>query len=160
MLTRFINALFSKLETIISVLLYGLTAIAFLQLVSRYLLRFAPAGVDEFCRLAFVWVVSVGSALAFKKKAHMGITFLSNKLTGDRKDYLELAVYGILTVFMIAVLVAGIQMALMGLRQISTYLELSMGFFYACIPVGAALSILVFIEGLYTVFMNIKGGSK
>lgn len=160
MALRFINFLFSKLETIIAVVLYALTAVAFLQLAMRYILGFSYAGIDELCRLAFVWVVSIGSALAFRKKAHVGITYLANKLSGQNMLYLEMAVLSILTLFMAVVIVAGITMTKLGITQVSEYLEWSMALFYACIPFGAALSIIAFVEELYFVSRKIKGVAK
>ncbi|MGI6702987.1 MAG: TRAP transporter small permease [Clostridia bacterium] len=149
MITKFNESLFKVLENIIAVLLYALTAVAFFQLVMRYFLKFSYAGLDEVTRLAFVWVVSIGSSLAFRKKAHMGITYLANKLSDRNRIYLELLVYVFLIGFMVVVIKAGTQMTQMGIRQSSEYLEWSMALFYACIPSGAVLSILVFVEDIY-----------
>lgn len=140
--------LFKYLETIIAILLFVLTAVAFIQLVIRYSFRISYAGVDELRRLAFVWIASVGSALAFRKKAHMGITFLSQKLSNIKGLYLQMFVNIVLIIFMSVILIAGIQMAKMGTEQVSEYLKMSMVFFYTSIPAGAILSILVFIEDL------------
>jgi len=156
MITRFNEALFKGLESIIAVMLYLLTAVVFFQLVIRYFLKFSYAGLDEVTRLAFVWVVSIGSALAFREKAHMGITFLANKLAGRKRIYLELLVYVILIGFMAVVIKAGVQMTQMGIRQFSEYLEWPMALFYACIPFGAALSILVFVEFIYVNLCKLK----
>ncbi|NLZ90897.1 MAG: TRAP transporter small permease [Clostridiales bacterium] len=145
------------MESIIAILLYSLTAVAFFQLVIRYFLKFSYAGLDEVTRLAFVWVVSIGSALAFREKAHMGITYLANKLAGKNRIYLEILVYVILTGFMAVVIKAGVQMTQMGIRQVSEYLEWPMALFYACIPFGAALSILVFVEYIYINLCELRG---
>ena len=59
MITRFNETFFKGLESIIAILLYSLTAVAFFQLVIRYFLKFSYAGLDEVTRLAFVWVVSM-----------------------------------------------------------------------------------------------------
>jgi TRAP-type C4-dicarboxylate transport system permease small subunit len=155
-IAKFNDALFSGIETGIAVLLYGLTGAAFIQLAMRYLLKYSWAGIDELTRLAFVWVVSIGGALAFRKKAHVGITFLSGKLSGRNKLYLELFVTIMLLAFMTLIVVAGIHMAQLGTMQLSEYLQISMAFFYLCIPVGAALSILVFIEEITALLPKMK----
>jgi len=155
-ISKFNEALFKRIETIISVLLYGLTAGAFLQLAMRYILRYSWAGIDELTRLAFVWVVSIGGALAFRKKAHVGIGFLSSKLSGKNKIYLEFFVSFILLIFMALIVAAGLQMTQLGIMQLSEYLQISMAFFYLCIPVGAALSILVFVEEINGLLLKQK----
>ncbi|MBA1336167.1 MAG: hypothetical protein HPY66_2126 [Firmicutes bacterium] len=157
MITKFNEALFKGLENTIAILLYALTTVAFIQLMMRYFLKFSYAGLDEITRLAFVWVVSIGSALAFRKKAHMGITYLANKLSNNNRIYLEVLVNTLLIGFMVVVIKAGTQMTQMGIRQVSEYLEWSMALFYACIPFGAALSILVFVENLYNCLNKLKG---
>lgn len=155
-MTKFNNTLFKWLEGFITILLYVLTAVAFFHLMSRFLLRWSNAGIDELTRLAFVWVVSIGSAMAFRSRSHVGITYLANKLSSKNRVYLELLVRVILICFMLAVIKAGIEMTTMGASQYSTYLELPMSFFYACIPFGAALSILVFIEDINIFRDNLK----
>jgi TRAP-type C4-dicarboxylate transport system permease small subunit len=160
MIKRFNETLFKVLENIITVLLYSLTAVAFFQLVIRYFLKFSYAGLDEITRLAFVWVVSIGSALAFREKAHMGITYLANKLAERNRIYLEVLVYVILIGFMAVVVKAGVQMTQMGIRQVSEYLEWPMALFYACIPFGAALSILVFVEDIYVNLCKLKEATE
>lgn len=45
----------------------------------------------------------------------------------------------------------------MGIRQVSEYLEWPMALFYACIPFGAALSILVFVEYIYINLCELRG---
>lgn len=155
-IAKFNDALFGGIESGIAVLLYGLTGAAFIQLAMRYLLKYSWAGIDELARLAFVWVVSIGGALAFRKKAHVGITFLSGKLSGRNKLYLELFVTLVLLAFMTIIAVAGIQMAQLGTMQLSEYLQISMAFFYLCIPVGAALSVLVFIEEITVLLPKMK----
>lgn len=154
MLIKFNENLFKHLESLSAILLFILTGVAFIQLVLRYSFRISYAGVDELRRLAFVWIASVGSALAFRKKAHMGITYLANKMSNKNKLYLEIFVNIALIVFMSSVLKAGIHMAKMGNNQVSEYLQMSMIFFYLSIPFGAVLSILVFIEDLIKCIHN------
>ncbi len=148
MISRLNEVIFKFLENIIVVLLFGLTLIAFLQLMSRYLLHISSGGVDELIRLAFVWVISIGSAITFRRKAHVGITFFANRLKGKASILLQLLVNLILSALMIVIIKAGIDMTLMGVTQISEYIGISMAYFYSCIPSGAFLSLLVFLEEL------------
>ncbi len=151
-----LDRLFKVVENIAAVLLYVLTAVAFFQLISRYFFHKSNAGVDELVRLAFVWVVSFGSALAFRAKAHLGITALLNKLSADNRKYANIALDLILVAFFALVISAGIGMARMGAKQYSEYLRMSMAYFYACIPVGAAISILVFMEDIWRLMRELR----
>ncbi len=152
-----LDRFFKAIETISAVLLYVLTAVAFYQLLSRYLFSTANAGVDELVRLAFVWVVSFGSALAFRAKAHLGITALVDRIPEHGREYAGVLINLILTAFFVTVVAAGIGMARMGMKQYSEYLRLSMVYFYACIPVGAVICIIVFLEDIWQSIAKIRG---
>lgn len=156
MIIKIHNKLYELLESVICVVTFVMTAIAFYQLVTRYLFGFSYAGLDEINRLMFVWIVSIGSSLAFRAKAHMGVTFLANKLSDDKRKYFEVFLNMILIAFMLVVIKASIQMTKMGAKQISEYLEWSMAYFYACIPISSILSILVFLENIYNILLDIK----
>ena len=154
-----LDGFFKTVETIVAILLFSLTAVAFYQLLSRYILSKSNAGVDEVVRLAFVWVASFGSALAFRAKSHLGITALVNKLTVNNRRYAHVMIDIILIVFFTLVTIAGIRMALMGAKQYSEYLRMSMVYFYACIPTGAVISILSFIEDIEHLIKEIRTNS-
>ena len=109
MIIKIYNKLFKLLESVICVVTFVMTAIAFCQLVTRYFFGFSYAGLDEINRLMFVWIVSIGSSLAFRAKAHMGVTFLANKLSDYNRKYFEIFLNMILIVFMLVVLKASIR---------------------------------------------------
>ena len=143
------DAIFKALELFCAIVLFVITAVCFYNIIARYIFGSSNAGIDELSRLAFCWSVCLGSALAFRAGAHLGVTALTKNLKGTAKKIYEILLNVILTVFMGAVLVAGLQMAKMGTMQFSEYLRMSMVYFYASIPVGAVFSILTFIENVY-----------
>ncbi len=152
--------IFKIVENVSAIVLFTVTAVAFCQLVSRYAFSTSNAGIDELTRLAFVWCASLGSALAFRAGSHLGVTALVGKLKGGSHTLYLIVLNLILITFMILVLKAGMQMTLMGSRQFSEYLRISMAYFYACIPTGAAFSILVFIENIVHCFRNTEPAVK
>lgn len=143
------DAIFKALELFCAIVLFVITAVCFYNIIARYIFGSSNAGIDELSRLAFCWSVCLGSALAFRAGAHLGVTALTKNLKGTAKKIYEILLNVILTVFMGAVLAAGLQMAKMGTMQFSEYLRMSMVYFYASIPVGAVFSILTFIENVY-----------
>jgi|GEM_PF-1037040 len=142
------DKIFDLVEFASAITLALVTVVAFYQIISRYIFQSSYAGIDELTRLAFVWCASLGSALAFRAKAHLGVTALVSKLHGIAHLVSEVLIDSLLVVFMMVVLVAGIQMTKMGNLQFSEYLRMNMAFFYACIPTGAFFSILVFAEDI------------
>ena len=150
------NGVFKSMEEVAAIALYAITAMAFFQLVARYFFHSSNAGVDEVIRLIFVWIASMGSALAFRAGAHLGVTALANKIRGQGRTIFEIGVNIVLIAFMAVILYAGITMTKMGSRQFSEYLRMSMAYFYGCIPFGAVLSIAAFIAAIF----QLLAGSK
>ena len=148
------DAIFKALELFCAIVLFVITAVCFYNIIARYIFGSSNAGIDELSRLAFCWSVCLGSALAFRAGAHLGVTALTKNFKGTTKKIYDILLNVVLTAFMGIVLVAGIQMAKMGMMQFSEYLRMSMVYFYASIPVGAVFSILSFIENIYHILTN------
>ena len=148
------DAIFKALELVCAIVLFVITAVCFYNIIARYIFGSSNAGIDELSRLAFCWSVCLGSALAFRAGAHLGVTALVKNFKGGAKKTYDILLNVVLIVFMGAVLVAGLQMVKMGSMQYSEYLRMSMAYFYASIPVGAVFSILTFIENIYHVLTN------
>ncbi|MCX8118650.1 MAG: TRAP transporter small permease [Desulfobacterota bacterium] len=71
----------SHLEEVLCVFLFGLMGlILFVNIVSRYLLKFSLAFTEELVVSLFVWVTLLGSAIAFRQGTHLSFTFLTDRL--------------------------------------------------------------------------------
>ena len=145
---KIIDAFFKFVEYVAAVILAAVTLVAFYQIVSRYIFRSSNAGVDELTRMAFVWCASLGSALAFRKGAHLGVTALVRKLKGAANTAMNIFIQCAIIFLMVLVVSGGMHLAKMGAAQYSEYLRLSMVYFYACIPFGAICSILACIDNI------------
>ena len=63
---------------IAAILLFVMAAIAFINVLSRYLFHFSFAATEEITINMFVWMTVVGSGIAFERGAHLGmITFFN-----------------------------------------------------------------------------------
>lgn len=145
---KIIDAFFKFVEYVAAVILAAVTLVAFYQIVSRYIFRSSNAGIDELTRMAFVWCASLGSALAFRKGAHLGVTALVRKLKGTANTAMNIFIQCAVIFLMVLVISGGLHLAKMGASQYSEYLRLSMVYFYACIPFGAVCSILACIDNI------------
>jgi TRAP-type C4-dicarboxylate transport system permease small subunit len=63
---------------IVAVLLFAMAAIAFMNVVSRYLLHFSFAATEEITINLFVWVTVIGSGIAFERGGQLGMVTLFN----------------------------------------------------------------------------------
>ena len=65
---------------IAAVLMFAMAAIAFANVISRYLFHFSFAATEEITINLFVWLTVVGSAIAFERGSQLGMVTLYNVL--------------------------------------------------------------------------------
>lgn len=61
-----------------AILLFTMAAIAFLNILSRYLFHFSFAATEEITINLFVWLTVVGSGIAFERGGQLGMVTLYN----------------------------------------------------------------------------------
>ena len=135
----------SKLAKVIGLVM--VTSIL-LQIASRMLLRVPFPWTDELARGTFIWFCFLGSALAMRQYAHLGIDFFRSKLN-DRGQLVSDIVVS-LCVIVFGAIVAYYGYALLGIvgRQRTPIMRISMQWFYLAVPLSGALLSLQGIEFL------------
>ncbi|MBW1981766.1 MAG: TRAP transporter small permease [Deltaproteobacteria bacterium] len=69
-----------------AILLFAMAAIAFVNVLSRYLFHFSFAATEEITINLFVWLTVVGSGIAFERGGHLGmVTFVNLMPAGVKK---------------------------------------------------------------------------
>jgi len=63
---------------IVAILLFTMAAIAFINVLSRYLLHFSFAATEEITINLFVWMTVIGSGIAFERGGQLGMVTLYN----------------------------------------------------------------------------------
>ena len=71
-----------------AILLFTMALIAFINVLSRYLLHLSFAATEEITINLFVWLTVLGIALAFEQNAHLGMCFLYKRFPGRIKKYI------------------------------------------------------------------------
>ena len=71
----------SRFEEVFCAILFAAMAIiTFLNIISRYLLKYSFAFTDELVVSFFVWLTLLGASIAFREQSHLGFTFLIDRL--------------------------------------------------------------------------------
>jgi hypothetical protein len=78
--TRIADAIDITVEAVSASLLVGTVAIAFVQVVFRYLLNSALSWPEEMARFAFVWFVFLAAAMVTRRSRHIVIDLLPRAL--------------------------------------------------------------------------------
>ncbi len=66
-------------EGLLVLLMAAMTLVAFLNVITRYLIQYALAFTEEIVVSLFVWLTLLGTAMAFRQGAHLGFSFLVDR---------------------------------------------------------------------------------
>ena len=129
------------------------------QVFSRYVLQQSSSITEELATFLLIWVGLLGSAYAYREKAHLGIDLISNKLSSKGKFYSETIVLIIVTLVSLFVFVFGglrLVYITFTLNQLSPAIRINMGFIYSVAPITGILIILYSMEFFRTSFATFK----
>ncbi len=90
-------------------LLLVMVTIAFINVVTRYLVKYSLAFTEEIEVNFFVWVTILGIAIAFKKESHLSMVFIRDRLPSRTAKALKL--FGLaasLAVFLVLIYLSSI----------------------------------------------------
>lgn len=129
------------------------------QVITRFILPEPSSYTEEVARFLLMWIGLLGAAYAYRKKMHLGIDIISEKLQGRAKYVSTLFVYFLTLLVAIAVLIVGgmnLVLLTLELNQLSSSLGLPMGLIYLCLPLSGFLIVLYTVEMLLIDFVNDK----
>lgn len=130
------------------------------QVFSRYVLQQSSSLTEELATFLLIWVGLLGSAYAYREKAHLGIDLISTKLSDKGRLVTELIVLIIIILVSTTVFIFGglrLVYITFSLNQISPAMQINMGYIYSVVPITGILFILHSIDFMQK---NIKNLSK
>jgi TRAP-type C4-dicarboxylate transport system permease small subunit len=133
---------------IAALLLFVMAAIAFINVISRYLINFSFAATEEITINLFVWLTVVGSGIAFERGGQLGMVTLYNVLPTKFKKFATLLsslLSAILFVLVDIYVIQAIYDEITLFWAISPALGIPVWTYYLGVPI---LSLLVF-RGIY-----------
>ena len=144
---KFIEKNFEKWFLIIS--LVAMVLIIFMQVVLRWF-HAATVWAEELARYIMLYQVWIGASYAVHEDAHIRITALIGKLTGNKRRVSETVVLTLWLIFALWLTVEGVQLvkeiAIMG--QVSSAMRIPMTIPYASVPLGGALMSIRLVQKL------------
>lgn len=75
---------FNKLEEgLLSLLLVSMTILVFTEVIARFVFNHGISWAQELTLIINSWMVLLGASYCIREKAHIGVEFLTDKLTGN-----------------------------------------------------------------------------
>ena len=133
---------------IAAILLFTMAAIAFINVLSRYLFHFSFAATEEITINLFVWLTVVGSGIAFERGGQLGMVTLYNVFPAKFKKIVTIFGSGLSAVLFLLVdiyMIQAIYDELTLFHATSPALAIPVWIYYIGVPI---FSIFVF-TGIY-----------
>lgn len=140
------------IETLL-VVIFGLLVIDVVwQVVSRYVVGQSSSFTEEFARFSLIWLTVLGAAyINGSKEGHLSMDFLLSKLPADKKAKRQKVIQILMAVFALIIMVIGggnLVYITLTLGQISSALQVPLGFVYAIVPISGIIIIFFSIYNI------------
>ncbi len=143
--------LLDKIEEIVAaVCLSVMTVLAFANVVARYVFSASFSFSEEITTYLFVLLSLLGTAIAARRRAHLGLTILTDVVSPKVRRVLHVIGYLFAVAFTGAIFFYGIQMVLSQhkLGQVTANIQWPEWIFGSFVPIGALFAMIRFVQVL------------
>jgi len=140
------------IETLL-VVIFGLLVIDVVwQVVSRYVVGQSSSFTEEFARFSLIWLTVLGAAyINGSKGGHLSMDFLLSKLPAKKRVKRQKVIQILMALFALIIMVLGggnLVYITLTLGQISSALQIPLGFVYAIVPLSGFMIIFFSIYNI------------
>lgn len=116
--------------------------------IARFIFNSPLAVADEMSCYLFVLMSFMGTAIAARRKAHLGLTIVTDKLSPSAARKVQVLMYLIAAVFCLLIVIFGIEMVMSqyALGQETATMQWPEWIYGLFVPVGAAFALLAFLS--------------
>lgn len=119
------------------------------QVFTRFVIHNSSSWTEEMARFLLIWIGLLGATYTLHTKMHLGIDIFTYKLTGRKKQIIEVIVYVFVALFALIVMVVGgfkLMAMTFELKQISASMGIKMAYIYFVIPLSGILMIFYSVD--------------
>jgi TRAP-type C4-dicarboxylate transport system permease small subunit len=156
-MSRFFDLVEKALDAILILMMVVMGSSIFIQVFSRYIVNRPTSWSEELARYLFVWITFLGGAVVIRKRRHVDVSFLTDRLPRRVTAVLYLIADLAVLFFLGALAWAGFGITGVAHRQLSAAMEFPMSFAYGAMPVGA---VLMFLSLTATIFREWREGRR
>lgn len=137
-------------------LLLIIVSITFWQVLCRFVLKIPCSWAEELVRLAFVWMIFVGSALAVREHTHLSLDMLVSRFKGKTKRLSKILVLLAILAVAVVMLIGGLNYVSRSVNKTMVTLPLPANCTYISIPISASLMIIFGLEQIVVEIQNLR----
>lgn len=137
------------LRVVIGFLIATLVFSVALGVFYRYFMQQSLYWATEVPNFILVWIVFLGSVVAFHEKQHIAFTVLTDRLGAGARKAMEILVSLIVLTFLGVLIYYGLNLVAQTMDSPSEALKIPQGYLYSCLPISMALMALSTLENLF-----------
>ena len=143
--------MFEKIEKFVSCVCVSIMAIlVFANVVARFVFKHSLAVSDEMSTYLFVLMSFMGTAIAARRKAHLGLTIVTDRVDPHTRLMIQMVMYGVSALFCLLIVIFGIKMVVSQYQmgQETATMQWPEWIYGSFVPVGAAFAMIAFLQGI------------
>ena len=142
-----------KILNFIIVTMFSIMSIAvFVQIIFRYLLHQPIYWSEEFPRFILIWLTFLGSAIAMKNRSHLSISLLTNRLSLQKRKWVQFFANSLSLLFILILVWGGIIITNLTMPNRTAALQMPTGLVYLAVPVGGMLMVFYLLKNTIELF--------
>lgn len=149
-----------KIEKLVScVCVIIMAVLVFINVIARYIFNRSLAFSDEMSTYLFVLMSFMGTAVAARRGAHLGLSAFTDRLGAKTKQYIIAFTYGVSGLFCLLIVIFGVQMVISQytLGQETAAMQWPEWIYGSFVPIGAAFAMVAFFQSIPKI---IKAGKE
>lgn len=125
-----------------------MAVLVFANVIARYIFNHSLAFSDEMSTYLFVLMSFMGTAIAARRKAHLGLSIVTDRVSPSARKTIGVIMYLIAALFCLLIVIFGVQMVLSQYRlgQETAAMQWPEWIYGSFVPIGAAFSMIAFLE--------------
>jgi len=143
---KFLRSINKLTEWTTMLFLVVMVVIVFWQIVSRVLFGSSFTWTSELAKFLMVWIIFLGAGFAFQYGAHISIEVVVDRVSIKVKKLFQILVLLFSSIFIIILILNGLELVGSAMEQISASLGIPMGYVYTVIPISGILILLNMID--------------
>lgn len=122
--------------------------LVFANVIARFVFNSPLAVADEMSCYLFILMSFMGTAIAARKKAHLGLTIVTDKLSPKAAKIVQVLMYVIAAIFCLLIVIFGIEMVMSqyALGQQTATMQWPEWIYGLFVPIGAAFAMIAFLS--------------
>ena len=148
-----------KIEKFVACVCVSVMAVlVFANVIARYVFNHSLAVSDEISTYLFVLMSFMGTAIAARRRAHLGLSIITDRVSPRARLVINISMYGISALFCLLIVIFGVQMVISQYQmgQETATMQWPEWIYGSFVPVGAAFAAIAFLEGMVDMYKEYR----